>query len=356
MGDRFNGEMLTLARQLRKVSQAELVAALKDRITQGQLSKIERGRIQPDADLAAAIAGALQLRPSFFSNGSYVRVPSVSFHRKRQKLGARDLDAIHAQAEVYRLTLKRLLEGVELEPTLAAVPAMDPDAFDGRVSEIAAAIRQHWMVPRGPIKSVTKLIEDSGVIIVPFEFGTPLIDGFGQHAADGLPPIIFINSTQPVDRLRFSLAHELGHLVMHQTPNPDQEVQANRFASEFLMPTREIKPQLYGLGIQRLMDLKLYWGVSMQSLIYKAWEAGSISDRSKKYHFVQMSKRGFREREPVQVTAPEAPSTLRDVISAHLNELGYTPADLGEMFGLSEADTLRLYPVPRQKPQLRIIV
>jgi Zn-dependent peptidase ImmA (M78 family) len=104
------------------------------------------------------------------------------------------------------------------------------------------------------------------------------------------------------------------------------------------------------------MDLKLYWGVSMQSLIYKAWEAGSISDRSKKYHFVQMSKRGFREREPVQVNAPESPSTLREVVSAHLGDLGYTPADLSEMFGLLEEEILRLYPVPRQKPQLRIVV
>ena len=78
-------------------------------------------------------------------------------------------------------------------------------------------------------------------------------------------PVIFINLGQPKDRYRFQvLAHELGHLVMHQTPNPEQEVQANLFASEFLVPTQEVRPQFYNLSINKFMELKLYWGASIR--------------------------------------------------------------------------------------------
>jgi transcriptional regulator with XRE-family HTH domain len=215
-------------------------------LSQAQLSKIEHGRIQPDEETVSKIAQALKYRPSFFYDSVYQRMPPVSFHRARQKLGAKDREAIHGQAEVYRINLKKLLASVELEIRLPSVPAIDPDQYSKDISKIAQTVRQRWGTPRGPIRDLTKIVEDAGVIIVAFDFGTPLIDGFSQQAGDGLPSIIFINSRQPKDRYRFSLAHELGHLVMHQTPNPEQEVQANLFASEFLMPELRRRPR--GLG------------------------------------------------------------------------------------------------------------
>lgn len=358
MNKAFNGELLTLARATRKVSQPELVERLHGALSQAQLSKIEHGRIQPDEETVGKIAHALKYRPSFFYDPIYQRMPPVSFHRARQKLSAKDREAIHGQAEIYRINLKKLLASVELEIRLPSVPAIDPDQYGKDISKIAQTVRQRWGTPRGPIRDLTKIVEDAGVIVVAFDFGTPLIDGFSQQAGDGLPSIIFINSRQPKDRYRFSLAHELGHLVMHQTPNPEQEVQANLFASEFLMPSAETGPQLYNLSIHKFMDLKLYWGCSMQALIYKAWQTGRISDRMFKYYNIELSKRGFRSKEPIEWNgSPETPSTLRQVLATFMEELKYTAEDFGQMFGLTEDEVVNLYALSgKRRPQLRIVV
>ena len=358
MNKTFNGELLALARVTRKVSQPDLVERLKGAVSQAQLSKIEHGRIQPDEKTVEKIAEALRYRPTFFYSSVYQRIPPVSFHRKRQKLSAKDREAIHGQAEIYRINLKKLLAAVELEIRLPSVPSIDPDQYNGDVPKIARTLRQRWGLPRGPVKDLTRIAEDAGVIVVSFDFGTPLIDGFSQHAGDGLPVVVFINSRQPKDRYRFSLAHELGHLVMHQTPNPEQEVQANIFASELLMPTSEIYSQLYNLSINKFMDLKLYWGCSMQALIYKAWQTGRISDRMFKYYNIEMSKRGFRSKEPIEWNgSPEMPSTLRQILSTYMDELHYTMADFGEMFGLLDEEVAGLYELSKKRRvQLRVVV
>lgn len=352
----FNGSLLALARQVRRKGQSDLVKLLDGQITQGTLSKIEHGRIQPHGDLVACFADALKVKPSFFYQSAYVREPMVSYHRKRAKLAVRDADAVHGLAEVFRLNLKTCLASIELETTLPSLPAIDPDEYGRDVEEIARLLRQRWHLPRGPVDDLTKLAEDAGVIIVSFDFGSELIDGFCQHSVDGLPPLVFLNSNQPKDRYRFSLAHEIAHLICHHTPHPEQEMEANRFASEFLMPTRDIKGDFDQHSLMRFMDLKLYWGTSMQSIMYKAWQIGCLTDRMYKYYVIEMSKRGFRKKEPVEAShLMETPSTLRSIIAAHIDDLGFSIEDLSEMFGLLPGDIESLYPIPRSKPKLRLV-
>ncbi len=79
---------------------------------------------------------------------------------------------------------------------------------------------------------------------------------------DGGYYVIIINKNFSNDHKRFTLAHELGHLIMH-TSNEfliseyrDKEDEANRFASEFLMPSDAISNSLRGLKLQYLVELK----------------------------------------------------------------------------------------------------
>ncbi len=353
----FNGNMLFLARQMRRMGQEDLVEAIGAGLTQGTLSKIERGRVQPTQELVDAFAQALKVRPSFFENSSYLRQPPVSFHRSRKALAARDETAIHAQSEVYRLSLKKILSDIEIEAVMPAAPSIDIDQYNGDAEEIARVVRKRWNLKRGPISDLTRILEDSGMVIIQFDFGTPLIDGFCQYRGDGLPSIIFVNSSLSKDRLRYSLAHELGHLVMHDVPNPQQEEQANLFASEFLMPRADIKDDLYELKLTKFMELKLHWGTSMQALIYRAWQMGKLSDRQLKYFFIEISRRGWRKIEPVDVPhLKERPSTLKALIDAHIKQLSYTEADIAEMVGLNREDFISWFPVDKKRPPLRLVV
>src|ERR1700734_2992321 len=109
------------------------------------------------------------------------------------------------------------------------------------------------MLPRGPLQSVVENIESAGGIVVLARFGTNLIDGL-SFRVEGVPPLFFMNKDVPGDRFRFSLAHELGHMVMHSIPDDDEkmESEAHRFAAAFLMPASEIKPYLAAAKINNL--------------------------------------------------------------------------------------------------------
>src|SRR5260370_20110362 len=137
MAKPFNGEMLALARETRGVSQQDLSVQLDGGVPQASISKIENGRIQPEMSVAERLASALRYRTNFFYHSGFRRMPPVSFHRKRQKLSARDLDAIHAQSEIYRLNLTKLLEAIDLEARLPAPPTIDPDHHTLHVAIIA---------------------------------------------------------------------------------------------------------------------------------------------------------------------------------------------------------------------------
>jgi Zn-dependent peptidase ImmA (M78 family) len=353
MTDRFNAEMMIVARQSRRFSQTQLAKELG--MTQGSISKIESGYIVPDIEFAKKLAAALKFSPSFFFREGRLRAAPANFHRKRQKLGANDWEQILARAEVYRICIEEMLRSVDLVPKRHAPPCIDPDQFDGRVDLIADAVRQSWMLPRGPVQDVTALLEEAGIIIVPFDFGTDLIDAFCQLAGDNLPPLIFQNTRfKNKDRVRYSLAHELAHIVMHRIPKPEMEMEANRFAAAFLMPQTDIRHELYGMSLEKLMTLKLHWKTSMQAILMRARDLNRVTERGYRYYQVTMSKRGWRANEPVEIQgAIENPTLLRKLIASHIKELDYSFEQLAELFGVNSEDLSNIY--AENRPKLRLV-
>jgi Zn-dependent peptidase ImmA (M78 family)/transcriptional regulator with XRE-family HTH domain len=353
MIDYFNAEMMIVARQVRRFSQTQLAKEL--RMTQSSISKIEAGYIVPDAAFAEKLAVALSFESSFFFRQGRLRPAPANFHRKRQKLGVNDWEQILARSEIYRICIEEMLRSVDLVPSRAAPPCIDPDQFDGRVDLVANAVRQAWMLPRGPIQDVTALIEDAGIIIVPFDFGTDLIDAFCQLAGDTLPPLIFQNTRfKNKDRIRYSLSHELAHIVMHRIPKPEMEMEANRFAAAFLMPEADIRHALYGMSLEKLMTLKLHWKTSMQAILMRARDLNRVTERGYRYYQMTMSKRGWRSAEPVEVQgAIEAPRLLQKLINSHVKELGYSFNELAGLFGINSDDLSEIYTEAR--PKLRVV-
>ena len=136
------------------------------------------------------------------------------------------------------------------------------------------------------------------------------IDAFSTWlTAASKRPIIAACHNKPGDRLRFNVAHELGHLVLHgelKRLRPGEHQQADRFAAELLMPgaamRKEIEPPV---TLSRIAPLKLRWGVSLQALIRRAHDLGIIANRQYRYLFEQLSARGWRTNEPVISQLPK---------------------------------------------------
>src|SRR3989344_1768521 len=136
------------------------------------------------------------------------------YHRKRTTTPIRTLNQLHDTINIRRIQISRLLRGVEL-PHEPNFPIMDIDEYESP-EQVAQLLRAAWGLPRGPIKNLSDVIESSGGIIVLMDLGTPKIDAVSQRAT-GMPPVFFLDRSKPADRRRFTLAHEIGHLVMHRT-------------------------------------------------------------------------------------------------------------------------------------------
>lgn len=324
---RFNPEMLTLARQVREMTQEDLAKAVG--MSQARISKIEHGLLPAD-DIVDVLATQLDYPSDFFFQEGHNYGLPVRYHRKRASLGQRVLDRIHAAINIQALQLRELLKSAAVDPELE-LRRIDVDTFDGAVEEIARAVRSFWRMPRGPIANLMGLLERAGIVLIPMDFGDPEIDAVAQ-VVPGLPPMIFFSIHAPMDRLRYTLAHELGHLIMHALPTPIMEKEANRFAAEFLMPAADIAHQLTRVTLSLLATLKAVWRVSMAALLERAKGLGTITQRQYIRFRSELSRRGYLRHEPAELDLPaEHPTLLKAIVEFHMQQLGYGLRELAEV-------------------------
>jgi Zn-dependent peptidase ImmA (M78 family) len=251
-----------------------------------------------------------------------------------------------------QLQVASLLRDLEIESSNQFM-TLDVEDYEGDPRLVAQLVRRLWRVPPGPIRNLVRLIESAGAVVIFRDFETPKLDGMSCWPK-GCPPLFFINDRLPMDRARFTLAHELGHLVMHATPPVgDCEVEANEFASEFLMPAAEISTDLRDLRIGKLPSLKMHWGTSMQSIIQAASSLGLAAPGKVKSLYVQLSRQGYRTNEPFP-PPPEEPSILRDALKVHQLDHGYGLEDLAELVDLRPNEFRDLYQPDLGLRQLRL--
>jgi Zn-dependent peptidase ImmA (M78 family)/transcriptional regulator with XRE-family HTH domain len=321
-----NPAMVRLARESAGLSQGELAVAVG--ISQSKISKIEAGLLAPSSDDLRALADHLRYPPSFFAwtDRLYGFETHEVFHRRRQAMTAKALDRVHAEMNIKRMQLERLLRSLDVGDV--TIPSFDPDEYDGDIERIAQLTRAVLRMPRGPIDSMVAAIEEAGGVVLPYDFGTQKVDAM-SHWAPGAPPVFYVNTAFPADRTRWSMAHELGHIVMHKTIGPDAEDEANRFAEEFLVPADEVRHQLRRVTITELAMLKPFWKVSIAALIKRSKSLGLIAQEQERRLWVRMSALGYRKQEPIELDREE-PRLYRLLVETHLQSLGYSSDELRE--------------------------
>ena len=343
----FNPEMLILARESRGKTQADLATLLNT--TQSRVSRLEDGLGDLPEELQIPLVSALGYPIQFYFQRAKVEAPLPTFFRRHLTLPKTVLKQCIARMNIMKMQIARLLEASE--PLECRIPHLDPDEVNGGAPEVARRIRQLWRIPDGPIRNLTQVVEEAGCIVIHFDFGTRKIDGCSDVV--GTTPVVFLNLHLLAARLRFTLAHELGHLIMHSFPSEEAEMQAHLFAAELLMPAEDIKALLLPVNLERLARLKLQWRVAITALLKRAEDLRLISKRAARQWWVIMSKAGYRESEPYDNDIPkETPSLLRELVDMHLQDLGFTAAQLASSLSLQEEEFLSFY---NFHPVLRVV-
>lgn len=306
-------------------------------VSQGKISKIENGTQQATVEQIESLASAYGVTSAFFKSDEFDLVAVPSLYRRRQMRKGR-LKTFQAIEHILRMSVERLLESIEIDPSLR-LPRQEP-GFDP--IKMAQRLRQDWMIPRGPIPNLTTYLEAAGVLVLPLHGMPDEISAVFLPPVNGLSAIFVVNPAMPGDRLRITLAHELGHYILeHQESQRggDCEDEAWAFAQELLMPAAQIRTSLRGLKMKSALDLKRHWGVSIKALVKRAEVLGSLSPSKSNSMYIEISRRGWLREEPVSI-AQEQPKILRQVINHHLGPLGYSTSELAEALRLSEE---RLY-------------
>jgi Zn-dependent peptidase ImmA (M78 family)/DNA-binding XRE family transcriptional regulator len=352
--------MLRLARQ--RLGFTQKAAAARVGVAQPVLSRFENGPAEPDDAFLHKAASAYNVPREFFDLRDPVYGPPVSVHpmlRAKADISARDLDMVVSEMNLRVMYVRRFLDAVDYAPTIE-LPSLEVEQY-GSADRVAGVVRAHWGVPSGPLKNLTALVERSGVIVGTSDFSGASISGM-TFRVPGQPPLVLLNRNHPADRMRFTLAHELGHLVMHRLPTAEMEDEANAFASALLMPEREMREALSGrrITLEVLAALKPEWRVAMQALLMRAKALGYLSDNQNRYLWQQISARGWRMREPSELDFPhEQPTVLKAIIKAHLSDLGFSMSELSRLVPLYESEFVRMYDLATdapEKPRFRLVV
>jgi Zn-dependent peptidase ImmA (M78 family)/DNA-binding XRE family transcriptional regulator len=308
------GERLRQVREMHRLTQADLAGQVVG-LTQPRLSRLEQDLTEPDDELVETLAAVTGVRSEFFH-----REPAPDLHghspqfRSRTRLPssarAAALQWGRLVAEEYeRLRAAAQRIPVRLVPQLAATPA----------EAAAYARREMGFCADEPLPYLVLALERAGVTVLGLPYAVDGLDAFCAWR-DG-DPVIAVLADAPGDRLRFSVAHELGHLLLHTARKLDSaEREADRFAAELLTPLRAIGPAMPAtVTLRGLTMLKSQWGVSVKSLVRRAREVGAVDRQRSTSLYRQMSARGWNRAEPGYVPV-EKPRAFRK-----LAELSYGP-------------------------------
>lgn len=300
LGDVFSPEKLRLARCAAGRSLAEIGEILG--VTRQYAHKLEVTGA-PSPQQLILLSQALGVSTEFFHSPRRASVELEQCHFRSVKSSTQALKkSIAAQVELFEMLIDELDEEIAFPPVsfrMIEEPLEGGDAIE----HVAEQFRRDHGLGLGPISNMTRLVENLGVLVVNIADADDRIDAFSLH--NKRPLIVRNTAKMNPCRQRFDLAHELGHLIMHQgveTGCRDSEDQANAFASALLLPRSSFAgefPATRGknLNWKALGELKLRWKVSFKALIYRAQTLDLISPDQARTGFTYLSRHGFTKHE-----------------------------------------------------------
>jgi Zn-dependent peptidase ImmA (M78 family)/transcriptional regulator with XRE-family HTH domain len=308
------GERLRQMRELHRLTQSDLAEQVVG-LTQPRLSRLEQDLAAPDDEVVETLAALTGVRSEFFA-----REPTPDLHGHSPQFRSRT--RLTSSAKAAALQWARLVaeEYERLRATAARLPLRLTPQFGATPAEAAAyARREMGFAADEPLPYLVLALERVGVTVLGLPYTVDALDAFCAWR-DG-DPVIAVLAGAPGDRLRFSVAHELGHLLLHAARKLDSaEREADLFAAELLAPLQAIGPALPPtVTLRGLTMVKSSWGVSVKSLIRRAREVGAIDQQRSTSLYRQMSARGWNRAEPGYVPV-EKPRAFRK-----LAELRYGP-------------------------------
>lgn len=315
-----------------RIKQGRLMAGMSQRklaelagVSAQAISKYERDIDVPGSRVLISLSRALNVKVEFFLRPKKVTRIAPSFRAHCS------LPAKQEAAALARITdwLEKYLE-IEsiLSPEGVTLEFKYPEGFPRQVSSMldieqaAVDLRTSWDLGSDSIENLTSLLEDRGIKVGIIDAHDDFDACTFQAEDDGHITVIITRDDVPGDRQRFSIAHELGHLMLKTEGALDPERAANRFAGAFLVPEDvarfELRENRKALSSYELHMLKHKYGLSMQAWVYRARDLGILSGPRAAALFKKFRALGWHKKEPGESVSPEIPSRFERLVMSAL--------------------------------------
>lgn len=344
---KFSGKRIKSARLYNGLTVEELAEQLN--VSKQAVSQYENEQINPPFEKGFLLSKILKFPVDYFFSESNVSISTgTTYFRSLLRTNSKSRTQQEAKMEHIAIIYSFLNQFVEF-------PDLDLPKFGYEITpkEAANELRMFWELGDEPISNITELLESKGILITTFETDTDDIDAFSQREViDGKEVFIIAISKNKnsAARFQFDVAHELGHIILHEWSEDlelldkskfkEHEKEANEFASEFLMPSASFSRDSIGMPnkIEAYIHLKRKWNVSIGAMAYKNRELGLITQRQYQYLMSYMNKNNLRTHEPLDDTIPiPRPTMFSDAVELLLEENVFTAASFVKelsLFGL----------------------
>ena len=355
---RLNPERVTEARLELSMSQTSL--ATYSGISRVTISRIESGLVpSPGIETMSTLSWALRKPVSYFFptgklNYKITTVPSFRSLKSKSKA-----DEMLTSLKIYDCALLVQFLYEKIKPRFVALDIAEPVPFshndyDMDVAEAAAVnVRRQLDIGDSPVSNVCIYLENNGILCFPANLPSKIGSvNVSLQTGDGKETsIVLFSNKLNYYRLRFTLAHELGHIVLHHFLAEDEygqdyetiERQAHRFASAFLMPKKPFIASIGPLTLTGILKLKDKWNVSAAAIVKRLYDLRLIDERRYEFFQVEMSRKKWKRSEPGDDKfEPEDPYYMREAYGFVFQKKLASPELLMDYTGLSP-ETLVAY-------------
>lgn len=306
-------------------------------VSKQMINKYEKGDSMPTSDKLIAFSKLFGQKVDYFFRKPEVEIGEINF-RKRSKFSNKKVNSlkevIRVQIENY-LYIENIcnLNSVFVNPMAECIINSKADIIDA-----TEVLRKAWNIGNDTIHNIIQLLEDKEIKVIEVEEEIGLFDGLAT-VVDQKYYVIVINKSMPIERKRFTILHELGHLLLNlnHLPEKERESYCHAFASEMLLAQRNLMVEFgnkrNNIAFNELKNSQEKYGISIAAIMYKLGETNVISQEKVAGFFKRLN---FDPSLKLQVNTPRYEG---DENSSRYENLVYRAVS-EEFISLSKASSL----------------
>lgn len=356
------------ARIYRGFAQKEL--AEKVGITKQSVCNYEKGLNEPTTEVLIGLSEALRFPINFFYKQKKMMDEEGEVYFRSSTIPAKTKEMLKQKLSFLANDIVGFIEEYINLPELDVVNVPYKAEYSKNdISSIVKELREHWGLLNKPIPNLTHVMQEHGCVIARLNLDSDKTDGYTKWVNDR--PLTFLNTEKDAAvRARFTLAHELGHIVLHRNLKPGENIkkregEANFFAGEFLFPSDSVLDEIVNITLDSFVPIKQKWKVSIGVIVRRCLDLELITEDRYTMLQKQISKRRWRTCEPLDDRIEvEKPQLFKEAFSLLDENHILSKDDISDLIAFDKEELVELCCLPHDffedrqlsmKPKLRIV-